>query len=467
VEIIVAGAGPAGLSAALVLSRAGHRVSLYERDQVIDGSPPQAFGWQRNGVPHFGSPHAFIPRGRKEMRERLPDVYRDLLEQDALEIAFGDHLPQPSVRLPGDEELTYLAVRRQLIEWALRRALFRDGMVEVVSGERLTGLLLESGDVPRVRGVRTQAGSHRADLVVDAGGRRSAVTGWLRQGGACLPEESNEVGLIYYSRYYQVLPPQELPQFGATLGPAGDAGYCAFRCFPGDANTFAFALMVPLSEPDFRLLRHAAAFEAFCHEMPPLRDWVDPDFARPITEVMPMGSLQNTLVTWTTGDRPAALGVLPVSDAWVHTDPSLALGLSNSLIHAAAIADAVARHPDDLADATLAYFANVTPEARERFQLASAIAAGRHRRWSGDTTISPETNLPFFLMIAGGIAARQDADVCRRVVRRNGFLESTAVLEQDQELIASIGAIFRESQPPTVLPGREQVLARLTDAVAH
>ena len=464
-KIVVVGAGPAGLCSALVLSRAGHQVTLIERDSVTDGSPETALAWERGGVPHFESPHAFIPRGRLEMRETLPDVYEELLNQNARQLPF---LPQQGPPQAGDEALTYLGVRRPMIEWALRRALLRDRLVDVVSGTRATGLLVESGQVPRVSGVVHGAGATACDLVIDAGGRRSPLAGWLRQAGATLPVQTTEVGSVYYSRYFQMLPGSELPPLSASLGPRGDLGYCAFVTFPGDNQTFGYVLNVPTSQPEFRVLRHPAAFSAFCREVPQLRDWVDLDFARPVTDVVPMGSLQNSIIGWNDGGRPAATGLLPVSDAWIHTDPTFALGLCNSLIHARAIGSALSRHGANVEDVALDYFTQAIPEAEECYRLASAIAEARHRRWAGDLAFGRDSNLAFFIMVAGGVAAQHDAEIFRRVVRRNGFLDRTSVMEEDEEMLARIERIFmdKRSAPPPA-PDRETMLHHLTDALGH
>src|SRR3954471_7727869 len=123
---IVIGAGVAGLGSALALSRAGHRVTLLERDATpLPADPDAAFEWDRRGAPQARHSHALLARLRNLLRDRFPDVLDDLLEAGATEMRFADMMPptidDPSPR-PGDEDLVALACRRTTFEWVLRRA---------------------------------------------------------------------------------------------------------------------------------------------------------------------------------------------------------------------------------------------------------------------------------------------------------------------------------------------------------
>ena len=154
-SIVVLGAGPAGLSAALALGRDGHRVTLIERDPVIVDRPETASSWQRAGIPHFHQPHAFIPRGRLELLGSFPDVYRSLIDHGASDVD-----PRPKIRGPSqrqDDEPQYLAARRPLIEWALRRAVVSEPRIQVRSGVQALGYEATCGAPLRVKGVATRA----------------------------------------------------------------------------------------------------------------------------------------------------------------------------------------------------------------------------------------------------------------------------------------------------------------------
>jgi 2-polyprenyl-6-methoxyphenol hydroxylase-like FAD-dependent oxidoreductase len=459
--VTVLGAGVAGMVAALLLARDGHRVALVERDSLDVGSPEDAPTWRRKGIPHFLQPHAVIPRGRLELAAHLPDVHAALLGAGAAEVDLRPKLPGPPE--PGDEVLRYLAVRRPLIEWALRRAVADEPGVEVHDGVRIDGLVI---DARRVAGVRIGGTAVRADVVVDALGRRTPTPGWLDAAGLGAGEDrSSDCGVVYYSRYYRVRPGHDLPDGPWLLSPRGDLGYLGFASFPGDNGAFAALLATPTGTPEWRVLREPAAFEAAVARIPALRLWVDPERVDPITGVMPMAGLRNSLRAY----RPSAqVGLVPVGDAYGHTDPVLAHGLAFAVIHAAALVAALRAHAD-VGDAGAAYAAATEDELRERYEFATALDEQRLRMWSG-RPVDPtrhDGDYALFSMAAAGVAAMVDADVFRTFVRRIGLLDRTGALDSDLELQLRIETLFgaiRAMPRPPAGPPRAELLAAVTAA---
>lgn len=460
-SVAVLGAGVAGLSAALLLARDGHQVTLLERDELRVGSPEDSVHWQRRGIPHFLQPHAFIPRGRAELREHAPDVYTALLTAGASEVDLRRKLPGP-VR-PGDEQLQYLAVRRPLLEWALRSAVSADPRVDVRDGAQVAGVQVEYG---RATAIRVGSSTVTVDVVVDALGRRTPTPKWLAAAGVeDQPVQSSDCGVIYYSRYYSVRPGFELPDGPWFLSPRGDLGYFGFSTFPGDNRTFAAVLAVPTGFPEWRDLKAARTFEAAVATIPTLRQWVDPVGVEPITDVLPMAGLRNTLRSF---DAAHPRGLVPVGDAFSHTDPVLAHGLSFAIMHAADLVAALREH-DDLDDALRAYVARTRADLVERYELATALDEQRHRMWAGlpVDVAHRDGDYALFSMVAAGVAAMVDPDVFRTFIRRIGLLDSTTVLDSDVALQCRIEGLFGEVSAlprPPVGPTRDDMLAIVTAA---
>jgi 2-polyprenyl-6-methoxyphenol hydroxylase-like FAD-dependent oxidoreductase len=457
------GAGVAGLCAALMLARDGQRVTVLERDWFEVGLPGEAPRWLRKGVPHFLQPHAFIPRGRAELREHLADVYAALLAAGAHDVDVRRKLPG-SPR-PGDEDLQYLAVRRPVIEWALRRAVRNDPRIEVRAGVHVSGVRVEHG---RVTAVRADGSDLACEVVVDALGRRTPTTRWLAEAGvARQPAETSDCGVIYYSRYYRQRPGFDLPDGPWFLSPRGDLGYFGYATFPGDNRTFAAVLAVPTGVPQWRVFKDPAAFEAAVARIPALRQWADPAGVDPITGVLPMAGLRNTIQPC---DASPAAGLFPVGDAFSHTDPVLAHGLSFAVIHAAELAAAL-REYDDPGEAAAAYAAATTPALRERYDYITALDAQRHRMWMGGPVdlAHHDGDYALFSMIAAGAAATIDPDVFRVFIRRIGLLDSTAVLDSDLGLQRRIEDLYRQvlaSSPPPGPPRAEMLAAAVAGSAA-
>jgi 2-polyprenyl-6-methoxyphenol hydroxylase-like FAD-dependent oxidoreductase len=457
-KFVVAGGGVAGLAAALAVAREGHEAVVLERDAVQPGGPPEsAFALERRGIPHYFQPHAFLPRGRRLLGEWAPDVLEALVGAgaDPQDLAVKLHGP----REPGDEDLVYLWVRRPVIEWALRRAAAAEPAVELRAGSRVTGLLASEDGARRAAGVEVDDGEAvRGDMVVDALGRYRCPPGWPRPAG-----EPTDSGAVYYCRYFALAEGVEHLD-APILNPRGDLGYMGFNVFRGDNRTFAVILLAPSADRELRTLRHESAWRAACSAISPLDLMTSTDYGRPITGVMPMGGLMNVDRT---GD-PGVVGVVAVGDAFCHTDPAFAYGLSFALAQAQALAQAAAEAPDVEAVGE-SYRGEAGPEARERHALACATDAGRARRWAGDALDSGRRDgcYPLFSFAGALAAAPHDDHVLRRTIGRIGLLDRTGVFDEDDALhdrIEAILARFAGDPPYPPGPPRDELLARMAAA---
>src|SRR5690606_40189701 len=81
-RVVVLGAGMTGLTAAMMLARDGHRVSVVERDPSTPPDDPSAAWdqWDRRGPSQFRLLHYMLPRWRQVMARELPDVLDRLVE---------------------------------------------------------------------------------------------------------------------------------------------------------------------------------------------------------------------------------------------------------------------------------------------------------------------------------------------------------------------------------------------------
>jgi hypothetical protein len=205
--------------------------------------------------------------------------------------------------------------------------------------------------------------------------------------------------------------------------------------------------------------------------MPALYSWTNADTSTPFTEVLPMGSLQNTLRSFVSG-RPPTIGLISIGDALFHSDPVFALGLSFGLVHARALTAALEEQGSDLEAAALTFDASVRESMEERFRNASAVDGLRLRAWSGEPVDIAHRDGGAYLLFAfaaGGAAALADGEIFRTVVRRNYFLDPLSVLDQDvamQERIERVFGEVRATPRPRPGPTRDELLAAARAAMA-
>lgn len=466
-QAVVVGAGVAGLGSALALSRSGHRVTVVERDVLTMAPDPDAAFelWRRRGAPQTRHSHAFLARLRNVLRDRAPEVLAAVLAAGATEIDFTRHPPpdlHPLAALPGDEDLVGLACRRTTFEWVLHRFALAAPGVEIVQGAA-EGLVAEPGPsgVPHVVGVGLAGGrALPADLVVDAGGRRSPLPRWLEEVGATPPTESVEdTGIIYSSRFYRADPDEEDPAQQPLL--VGDLGYLKYAVFPGDNRTLSITFGVYADDHEMRRLLQPGPFTALAGALPATRRWVESGRCRPISGVEVMGDLVNRRRRFVVDGRPVATGVFAVGDSAVCTNPLYGRGCSLALVHAELLADtlAAAGYGADPAGAALA-FAEATRSEIEPW-YGAALAQDRHDRLANDEDDDdPDGPVGVGSLMRHGLlpAARSDPVVFRAFMRAFNLLDPPDAIMGDPQVVVRVMAAWqrRASQVRPARPGPDR-----------
>lgn len=475
-DIAIVGGGMAGLLAALVLARDGHRVTVLERDDTdVPATADEAFDhWDRRGAAHARQSHAILARLRRILRERAPDVLDALLAQGATELSVERILP-PDIAdrepRPGDEELVLLCCRRLTIEWVLRKAVTSEPGVLWRGGVGVAGLLAEG---THVRGVRLEDGTTvEADLVVVGGGRNSPVLEWIGAlGGAVQPvEEVSEAGIVYLSRFYRLRDGQELPLLTKD-GAGGDLGYLAFAGFYGDNDTFSITFGVPTNDRELMAMRDEDAWEAAIRTLRPLEPWTADGLAEPITGVESMARLRNRIRRFVVDGEPVATGVVVIGDASVATNPWYGKGCSQAGIAADALSDALVEHGRDRVALALAMDVAVRTELEPHYALAVRQDADRmkvHAAMQDGAVPDAMASATRDFIINGLIpATRVDADVFRAFFRAFNMLDAPDALMANQKVVhaAMTAHALKDQRPPAprLGPDRDEFLAVMAAA---
>ncbi|MCX5402222.1 NAD(P)/FAD-dependent oxidoreductase [Streptomyces sp. NBC_00102] len=347
-RVAVIGAGISGMGAALMLGRRGHTVTLFEQDARAAGDDldQDFFHWRRPRVPQADQPHSLLAPVRTVLRAEMPDVYADLLARGAREYHEFDWFREHPPHRAGDEELVTLRTRRIVLEAALAAAVRREPTVASRAGCRVDALAVQPGHRGRVTGVRVGEETHRADLVVDASGRRSPVPRWLTAAG-CRPPvaESHRTGIAYLCRWYRLRP--DGPQDPGRVKTGSAAPFALAGVFPSDNGVFAANLVLSTGDPTRGALADPAVFEAAGRLFPAIAAWLDlaPE---PRSAVLAMAGLDNRWTALAGDDGPVVTGLVSAGDSLIHTNPTLGQGTALGLRAAqylAAHADGIAADP--------------------------------------------------------------------------------------------------------------------------
>jgi 2-polyprenyl-6-methoxyphenol hydroxylase-like FAD-dependent oxidoreductase len=365
----IIGAGPAGLVLGAALARRGADVTLVDRDP----GPPPAGVWARKGVMQFHHAHAIRAQVVETLRRELPEAYERLLAVGAEPV----DMPLPD----GSSVVAGLRCQRSTYEQGVRAAAvtvpgltIRTGHVDRVietsgrPGRRATGLVVEGRPL-------------EADLVVDASGRSGRVNRDRRAptsaGGVC--------GIAYVDRVYQLAPDAEP---GPLVNPIAWQANCdGYQClvFLHERGIFSALVIRSTDDRDLVGLRHNAAFDAAVAAIPGLAEWTHPGRSRPLTDVLPGGTLMNAYRGQRGPDGELALpGLVFVGDSVCTTTPNFGRGLATTMLQV----DEVLR----LADTTLDVARDVTTaQLTDLGEAFDAWTEANMRPWVEDHAVMDES----------------------------------------------------------------------------
>lgn len=428
-DVMIVGAGPAGLTLGATLARRGHEVVVVERDPgpAPDGS------WPRRGVMQFHQAHGFRPQVRDLLLAEWPEAWHAWLGLGAEPI----ELPAPGAGTPA----LGVRSRRRTYELALRRAAAAVDRLTLATGQ-VKGLVEQGG---RVTGAVVGRAAVSADLVVDASGRLSRLAPPAVIGG--------DTGMAYVSRTYRRPPGAPAgPMNGPVAWHAALRGYDAY-VFPHERGHAAAVIVRPTADAALGVLRHPAAFEAACRAIPGLATWTDPRHAARTSDVMVGGRLLN-------GYRPqlGRPGLVALGDAVATTAPTAGRGVALASMQIAALLGLLDGGADPTTIAT-PFGEWCDAWIRPWVEDHLAIDAETVRRWNGQG-LDPDRPLTSAAIVA---AATADPRIGPLV---SGFAAMTA-------LPASLGpaeplarAAYRSGWRPATGDGptRDELLALVDHA---
>jgi 2-polyprenyl-6-methoxyphenol hydroxylase-like FAD-dependent oxidoreductase len=445
-QIVVIGGGVGGLTASLLLARDGHRVTVIERDPA---PPPRSAidawdEWERRGVNQFRLPHLFLARFRQLLDAELPDVTAALEGAGALRL---NPLPGYGVDPEaGDEALEMLTGRRPVIEASLSAVVADEPAVDVVRGVAVRALIADSASVPpRVTGVVTDDGVRRpADVVVDAGGRRSATPGLLAEAGLPVPaDEAADCGFVYYGRHFRNS--SAMPAIGPNL-VAYDS--VSVLTLPADNGHWSVTLTASARDADLRRAREPETWERIMRSYPAVEPWLD---GEPITGIDVMAKIEDRVRRFAIDGEPIVTGLIALGDSWACTNPSIGRGASLALLHAVCLRDVLRDVGlDDHLDLARRWWA-VTSEVVEPY-VTDTLDFDRHRLAQIDAQIAGEAyevdDPTWDIGQALRLAAPNHPDLARAV------LAIAMMVERGAEAMSKPGRFDTlMATPPSEFPG--------------
>ena len=170
----------------------------------------------------------------------------------------------------------------------------------------------------------------RADLVVDAAGRRSTLPAWLTDIGAQPPvEERADCGFVYYGRHFRSNDGSVPLAFGPLLQ---EYGTVSVLTLPADNGTWGIGMIASAKDKAMRALKDLDVWTNVIKSMPLCAHWLD---GEPLDDqVAVMAKIEDRHRSFVLEAVPVATGVVALADSWACTNPSVGRGISIGTVHA-------------------------------------------------------------------------------------------------------------------------------------
>ena len=397
------------------------------------------------------------------MEANAPDVLTALLNAGALVVnPFRDAPVEVTGGFrEGDERHDAVTARRPVAEAAIARVVTATDNLDVRRGVGVVGLLTgetTAGGVPHVVGVRTDEGEDvRADLVVDAAGRRSALPAWLTDIGAQPPvEERADCGFVYYGRHFRSNDGSVPMAFGPLLQ---EYGTLSVLTLPADNGTWGIGIITSAKDKQMRALKNLDLWTDVIKSMPLSAHWLD---GEPLDDrVAVMAKIEDRHRSFMVDGRPVATGVVALADSWACTNPSVGRGISIGTMHAVGLRDLLHDMPPDPVALQQQWDEVTIAEVEPFYRSTLALDERRLSEIDGLLQGRPVEPTPDFeIGKALNVAASKDPEMLR------AFLDLAGVLALPEavfgrpgvfERVIELGSGWREEQLPG--PSRDELLA--------